>query len=106
MGAQGSSLSSPVIPVKEQPVHSLQLILPQLVAILILPGLLQFLPGLRCWALLGGESRGKVHRKEEANAQRGQTSAAVHPDNTSEQSLTADSQQGLGLWISPSDPAN
>lgn len=73
MGAQGASPSSPVIPVKEQPVHSLQLIFPQLVAVLILPGPLQFLPGLRCWALLGGESRTKVHGEEEANAQRGQT---------------------------------
>lgn len=72
MGAQGSSPSSPVIPVKEQPVHSLQLILPQLVAVLILPGLLQLLPGVRCWALLGGESRSKVRGGEEADAQRGQ----------------------------------
>lgn len=61
MAALSSSPSLPVIPVKEQPVHSLQLILPQLVAVLVLPGLLQFLPGLGCWALLGGDSTSEVH---------------------------------------------
>lgn len=70
--AQGSSPSSPVIPVKEEPVHSFQLILPQLVAVLILPGLLQFLPGLRCWALLGRESRNKIHGDEKTTAWCGQ----------------------------------
>lgn len=71
-GAPGSSPSSPVIPVKEQPVHSFQLIFPQLVAVLILPGLLQFLPGLGCWALLGRESRNKIHGDEKTTARCGQ----------------------------------
>lgn len=103
LGAQHSSPSSPVIPVKEQPVHSLQLIFPQLVAILILSGLLQFLPGLRCWALLEGESRSKIHGEEKTNAQCGQP-LILGQDNASKHS--ADSQRGLGPWIPPVNPTS
>lgn len=38
---------SPIEPVEQQPVHSLQLVLPQLVSMLVLSGVGQFLPLLR-----------------------------------------------------------
>lgn len=45
--------STPVIPVKKKPVHPLQLVLPELVTVLILSRLLQFLPGVWSGSLLG-----------------------------------------------------
>lgn len=38
--------SVPVIPVKKKPVHPLQLVFPELVTVLILARLLEFLPGV------------------------------------------------------------
>ena len=43
---RNGSGSSPVIPVKKKPVHSLQLVLPELVTVLIFSRLLEFLPGV------------------------------------------------------------
>lgn len=43
---RNGSGSSPVIPVKKKPVHSLQLVLPELITVLILSRLLKFLPGV------------------------------------------------------------
>lgn len=56
-GDRTGSGPSPVIPVKKKPVHSLQLVLPELITVLVLSRLLEFLP--RVWGrpLLVEESR-------------------------------------------------
>ena len=74
--------SAPVIPVKKKPVHPLQLVLPELVAVLVLPRLLKFLPGVGGRSLLGKESR--EHKTQRMTLQG--------------QNVQRDTGQGWGRW--------
>lgn len=52
-----ASGSSPVVPIKEKPVHPLQLVLPELVTVLVLARLLKLLPRVGSRPLLGQEDK-------------------------------------------------